>query len=55
MTEYEVIFHTTINAKSKSDMERKAEIIAAQFSEKIKKQVTAIGYNEKQEKQQRLI
>lgn len=55
MTEYEVIFSTTIVAKSKSDMERKAEIISAKFTEKIKKQVTAIGYIEKKDKQQKLM
>lgn len=56
MTEYEVIFKTNITAKSKSDMERKAEIISAKFTEKIKKPVPAIGYMEKQDnKQQKLI
>ena len=56
MTEYEIIFKTDITAKSKSDMERKAEIISAKFTEKIKKPVIAVGYMEKKDtKQQRLI
>lgn len=55
MTQYEVIFKTDINAKSKSDMERKAEIISAKFTEKIKKPVIAIGYTVKEDKQQKLI
>ena len=56
MTEYEIIFKTDITAKSKSDMERKAEIISAKLTEKIKKPVIAIDYMEKQDnKQQKLI
>lgn len=53
--EYEVIFLTTINAKSKSDMEEKAEKIAEKFTEKIRKPVIAMGYSEKEGKQQKLV
>ena len=55
MTVYGVIFMTTINAKSKSDMERKAEILSAKFTEKINKPVVAMGYATKEDKQQKLI
>ena len=55
MTNYEILFRTDVNAKSKSDMERKAEIIAAKFTEKIKKPVTAVGYMVKEDGQQKLI
>lgn len=56
MTQYEVIFKTDITAKSKSDMERKAETIAAKFTEKIRKPVIAMGYMEKDDnKQQKLV
>ena len=44
MTEYSVLFVTKINAKSKSDMERKAETTAEQLSKCLKKSVYPHSY-----------
>lgn len=55
---YEVIYHVEISAKSKKDMERKAEQIGAIFTQAIKKRVIPIGYQNKEEindNQQKLV
>lgn len=55
---YEVIYHVEINAKSKKDMERKAEQIGTIFTQAIKKRVIPIGYQNKEEindNQQKLV
>lgn len=39
MTEYVVLFATKVSAKSKSDMERKAETIGETLSKTLKKKV----------------
>lgn len=49
MVEYEVIYHVEISAKSKKDMERKAEQIGDIFSKALHKQVIPIGYQVKGE------
>lgn len=48
MVVYDVIFSTSINAKSKADMERKAEKIGELFSKSIHKTVVPVGYVEKE-------
>lgn len=47
MVVFEVIYHVEISAKSKKDMERKAEQIAEMFSKQLHKPVIPIGYQEK--------
>ena len=46
MTEYSVLFVTTISAKSKSDLERKAENTAEAMSKTLKKSVYPHSYGE---------
>ena len=44
MTEYSVLFVTKISAKSKSDLDRKAESVAETMSKCLKKKVYEYGY-----------
>lgn len=44
MTEYNVLFVTKISAKSKSDLERKAEKYEEILSKALRKSVYAYGY-----------
>lgn len=44
MTEYSVLFVTKISAKSKSDLDRKAETTAEAMSKCLKKKVYPYGY-----------
>ncbi|MBQ2654062.1 MAG: hypothetical protein IJF83_10940 [Methanobrevibacter sp.] len=44
MTEYSVLFVTKISAKSKSDLDRKAESTAEAMSKCLKKKVYPYGY-----------
>ena len=44
MTEYGVLFLTKISAKSKSDLDRKAESVAEAMSKCLKKSVYAHSY-----------
>ena len=46
MTEYSVLFATKISAKSKADLERKAEKTSEQMSKCLKKLVIAHSYGE---------
>lgn len=46
MVEYSVMFITKISAKSKSDLDRKAETTAEAMSKCLKKSVFAYGYGE---------
>ena len=46
MTEYSVLFVTKISAKSKSDLDRKAEQTAETISKTLKKKVYPYGYAE---------
>lgn len=46
MVEYSVLFATKISAKSKADMERKAEQTAEAMSKCLRKTVLAQGYAE---------
>ena len=50
MTDYSVLFVTKITAKSKSDMERKAEKTAEAMSKCLRKRVEAYGYGEVEKK-----
>ena len=50
MTEYSVLFVTKISAKSKSDLDRKAESVAETMSKCLKKSVYAYGYGKIQKK-----
>ena len=44
MTEYNVLFVTKISAKSKSDMEKKAEVVGETMSKCLKKKVYPHSY-----------
>jgi hypothetical protein len=46
MTEYSVLFATKISAKSKSDLERKAEKVGLELSKCLKKGVYPHSYGE---------
>ncbi len=46
---FEVIYHVNISAKSKKDMERKAEYIGERFTRAIGKKVIPVGYMNKEE------
>ena len=58
MTEYEIVFITSINAESKEELNKQAETIGELFTKALHKKVEAIGYQKKKEivdYQQRLI
>ena len=46
MTEYMVMFYTKISAKSKDDLERKAEKVSETLSKSLRKKVYPHGYYE---------
>lgn len=50
MTEYSVLFVTKISAKSKSDLDRKAEQTAEAMSKALRKKVYAHGYGKIEKK-----
>lgn len=47
MKSFIIFYHIEISAKSKKDMERKAEQISEMFSKQVHKPVIPIGYQEK--------
>lgn len=44
MTEYIIMFYTKISAKSKDDLERKAEKVEETLSKCLRKKVSSYGY-----------
>ena len=50
MTEYSVLFVTKISAKSKSDLERKAEATAETMSKSLRKKVFPHSYGQIEKK-----